>query len=278
MPQERASDRERKQTAIVTGANRGIGLGVATLLIERGWRVIMAVRDDEKGRDAAGKLASTGERTESGTAGTVEVRRVDVADETSVAAFADAIRGERRPIDALVNNAAVALDGFDETVARMTVDTNFYGPIRLTDAVLPLMRKGARVVMVSSGAGELSILSASLRARFTADDLDRDRLYALMEEFVRDVADGRHRDAGWPDSCYGVSKAGLNAFVRIAARDLAERGIAINAVCPGWVRTDMGGPGASRSIDEGAASVVHGVFVDEGTTGGFYRDGSRIAW
>ena len=262
------SDAGRQQTAIVTGANRGIGFGVARQLVELGYRVVLAVRDEEKGREAAGKLAT----------GAVEVRRLDVSDGKRVVVFAGELGGEGRSIDALVNNAAVALDGFDEEVARKTVDTNFYGPIHLTDALLPLMPEGARVVMVSSGAGELSILSPDLRSRFTADDLTRERLDALMEEFVRDVAEGRHREAGWPTSCYGVSKAGLNAFVRIAASELADRGIAINAVCPGWVRTDMGGPGASRSIEEGAASVVHGVTIDPASTGGFYRDGKRIAW
>lgn len=261
---------DRAPAAIVTGANRGIGFGVAGQLAGRGYHVVLAVRDEAKGKAAAEELNAD--------AGQVEVRIVDVSDEGSVRGFARALADEQRRIDVLVNNAAVALNGFDAHVARRTMDTNFYGPIRMTDAVLPLMPEGGRVVMVSSGAGTLSILSPELQRRFTADDLDRETLYGLVEQFVDDVANGRHGEAGWPTSCYGVSKAALNAFVRIAAPELAKRGIAINAVGPGWVRTDMGGRAASRSIKEGAASVMHGVLMDPDDTGGFYRDGKRIPW
>lgn len=257
-------------TAIVTGANRGIGFGIVRQLADRGYRVILAVRDEAKGRAAAGEVGAPADR--------LEARRLDVADDASVAEFARGLDADDRSVDVLVNNAGVAIEGFDEEVARRTMDTNFYGPVRLTDAVLPLMPEGARVVMVSSGAGTLSILSPELQRRFTADDLTRENLFALVEQFVDDVAHGRHSEAGWPSSCYGVSKAALNAFVRISAPELAERGIAINAIGPGWVRTDMGGHNASRSIEEGAASVMHGVLIDPDETGGFYRDGKAISW
>ncbi|MFW6288764.1 MAG: SDR family NAD(P)-dependent oxidoreductase [Spirochaetota bacterium] len=257
-------------TAIVTGANRGIGFGVVRQLADRGYRVILAARDENRGRTAAGEIDAAADQ--------LEVRQLDVASEQSIAEFARGLDDDKKSIDVLVNNAGVAIEGFDATVARRTMDTNFYGPVRLTDAVLPFMPEGARVVMVSSGAGTLSILSPELQRLFTAEDLTREKLFALVEQFVDDVAQGRHSEEGWPSSCYGVSKAALNAFVRISAPKLAEQGVAINAVGPGWVRTDMGGQNASRSIEEGAASVVHGVLIDPEETGGFYRDGRRIPW
>ena len=130
------------------------------------------------------------------------------------------------------------------------------GPLRVTEALLPLMPAGGVVVMVSSGMGELAGLDAGLRARFTDPALTRDALVDLMDAFVADVAAGRHRERGWPSNAYRVSKIGLNALVRVWAPAFAERRIAINAVCPGGCAPDMGGRGASRSVDKGAASIV----------------------
>ena len=263
------------RTALVTGGNRGLGLETARQLAGDGLRVILTSRDPADARAAAATLAGEG--------GVVDPLPValDVADPASVTAAADHLRGGATSIDVLVNNAGVSLHGLDAGVARATLATNFFGPLRVTEALLPLMPAGGVVVMVSSGMGELAGLDAGLRARFTDVALTRDALVDLMDAFVADVADGRHRERGWPSNAYRVSKIGLNALVRVWAPALAERRIAINTVCPGWVRTDMGGRGASRGVDKGAASIVWAATRPTGgggPTGGFFRDGRAIDW
>ncbi len=260
------------QTALVTGANRGLGFETARQLANRGCRVLLTSRDEAAGRAAVGRILRDEKQ------GRVEYHRLDVTDTVSIEALASRLRDQRVSLDILVNNGAVALDGFDERVARKTIDTNFYGPLRVTDALLPLLADGGTIVMVSSGAGELSILSDPLRSRYADPRLTRKSLIELTEKFVEDVRRGRHTAEGWPTSAYGVSKASLNALVRIMAAELAGRRIRINAVCPGWVHTDMGGPGAPRSVAQGAASVLWAALLTANQTGGFFRDGKPIPW
>jgi NAD(P)-dependent dehydrogenase (short-subunit alcohol dehydrogenase family) len=100
---------------------------------------------------------------------------------------------------------------------------------------------------------------------------------ALADEFVAAVESGTHERAGWPSSAYSVSKALLNAATRVLARTLAPRKIRVNAVCPGWVRTELGGRSAPRDIPTGARSIVATV-LEPRATGGFFRDGQPIAW
>jgi carbonyl reductase 1 len=261
------------RTVLVTGANRGLGRETCRQLAGRGFRVIATSRD--AGRDSALAGELTGELSADGE-GTVEHEELDVADSGSIAALAARLAGRR--LDVLVNNAAIALDGFDAQVAASTVAVNFTGALRLTEALLPLLPRGGSIVMVSSGVGELSGFEAAIRARFADPGLTRDGLVALMQSFVADVEAGRHRAAGWPSSAYQVSKAGMNALVRVLAPELKPGGIRIVAVCPGWVRTDMGGRNASRSVAEGAASIVWAATLEDGPTGGFFRDGKQIAW
>lgn len=259
------------QTVLVTGGNRGLGLEACRQLAELGARVVLASRDESKGRAAADGLVGAG--------GQVSACRLDVTRPEDIEATAAFVGGELGGLDALVNNAGIALDGFDERVARRTLETNTLGPMALTDALVPHLREHGRVVNVSSGLGDLSGVSSSLRARFLDEALTRAGLRALLDEFVAAVAAGRHRAAGWPSSAYGVSKIGLNTYTRILARELAESGRLVNAVCPGWVRTDMGGRSAPRSVISGADSVVWASALPaDGPTGGFFRDRRPIGW
>jgi NAD(P)-dependent dehydrogenase (short-subunit alcohol dehydrogenase family) len=225
--------------ALVTGANRGIGLEVVRQLAERGFRAVLGSRDPEKGRAAAAGLGGL----------EVDPRQLDVADPDSVQAAASGLEDDYGRLDVLVNNAAILYDTWqrgveaDLDVVREALETNLFGAWRTTQACLPLLRRSehARIVNVSSGSGSLSSMGAGTPA-------------------------------------YSVSKAALNALTRILAAELRRDGILVNAVCPGWVATDMGGPGG-RPVEDGAASIMWGVLLpDDGPTGGFFRDGRRVDW
>ncbi|HYX92125.1 MAG TPA: SDR family oxidoreductase [Myxococcaceae bacterium] len=261
--------RRSPRTALVTGGNRGLGRETCRQLARGGFRVLLTGRT-EAGELAARQLAAEGLD--------VQYRRLDVVDRSNIAEFADQLRREAIPLYALVNNAGIALDGFNATVARRTLEVNFFGALHVTEALLSRISDGGNIVMVSSGIGELSGLAPALRERFMDPQLGREGLLELMRSFIRDVESGRHAAAGWPSSAYRVSKVGLNALTRILARELAKRRIRVNAVCPGWVRTDMGGRHAQRTVEEGAASIVWAAALDDGPSGGFFRDGKPIPW
>jgi len=245
------------RTAVVTGANRGIGEAIAAALAARGLRVVPTSREPREGFV------------------TLDVTRAD-----HVAALAQKVAGQGGA-DVLVNNAGVSLDGFDERVVRRTLDANFLGAMHVTDALLPSMRRGGRIVMVSSGLGSLTGVRGEVRARFEDPRLTREGLLALVEEFPRDVAAGVHERRGWPSSAYRVSKIAMNALVRVMARELEgdPRRILVNTADPGWVRTRMGGRSAPRSVEHGARTPVWLALLPEGgPTGGFFRDEHAVAF
>lgn len=253
---------------MVTGGNRGLGRETCRQLAERGAAVLLTSRGAAAGEEAAEALAREGLA--------VAWRPLDVADPASVAAFADGLRAERLAVDALVNNAGVYPARLDAAGARGALEVNLLGPLRLTDALAALLAPGARVVMVSSGMGALDGLPAPLRARL-ASPRDRASLLRLQEEFVAEAARGEHGGDG--ALAYRVTKCGLNALTRLLSGELRGRGIRVNAVCPGWVRTDMGGALAPRGLEEGARGIVWAATLPEdGPTGGFFRDGHPIDW
>jgi NAD(P)-dependent dehydrogenase (short-subunit alcohol dehydrogenase family) len=230
------------RVAVVTGANRGLGLETARQLGKLGHQVILTARDEAKGEAAAGRLRHDG----------LEARffPLEVTSEPGISSLRDFLVREFGGLDVLVNNAALYLDeGFSTLDVnletwRESFETNLFAPVALCHELVPLMvaRGWGRVVNVSSSAGQLSGMS--------------------------DYAPS-----------YSASKAALNALTRLLADAVHESGVLVNAVCPGWVRTDMGGPGASRSVQQGAKGIVWAATLpDKGPTGGFFRDGKPLEW
>ncbi|MEM8621052.1 MAG: SDR family oxidoreductase [Actinomycetota bacterium] len=226
--------------AVVTGANRGIGLEVTRQLAALGYVVYLGSRDRGRGQAAAVALGDVGD---------VRVLELDVADRASVERAADRLGRDHSSVDALVNNAAIHYDvsnratAPDRRVVEEAMQTNVSGAWEMMLAFLPLLRSSdrARIVNVSSGAGALSDMGGGLPA-------------------------------------YRLSKVALNALTRMWADELAVDGIKVNAVCPGWVATDMGG-GGGRPVRDGAAGVVWAATLDgSGPSGGFFRDEQPIDW
>ena len=249
------------RTALITGGNRGIGQEVARALASEGWDVLVAARDRAKGQAAATRL-----RKETG--GRLKAVELDVTSDASVAAAAQKLRDGAIRIDALVNNAGIYGAARGPGGAAQTIETNFFGPLRVTLGLLPLLPDGATVTNVTSELGALSNLGEPHRRLLADPALTSDALERRMREFAEGGED-------WGTDAYGVSKAALNALTRLLAGELAPRGVRVNATCPGWVRTDMGGRHAPRSVEQGASSVLFGVATLE--TGGIFRDGRRIS-
>jgi len=227
------------RTALITGASRGIGREVARTLATEGWHVLSGVRDP--------KSAPPGTQAEA----------VDMADSQSIEALVKRLRARNQRLDALVNNAGVY-----EGSSRHIWDVNVLGPLRLTTALEPLLATNARVVMVTSGLGKLSAQPASLVKRLSNPKLS----LAELERLAKEAPGG-----------YGASKATLTAMAHLFADKLKPRGILVNAISPGWVRTDMGGRGAPRSVEQGAASILWGVRLPPGgATSGVFEDGKLI--
>ena len=242
MAQSRRSSNKSVRVALVTGANRGIGFEVCRQLANRGFAVLLTARDAQKAQSAATRLASIGQ---------VEPLALDVADGSSIHNSANEVANRYGYLDVLVNNAGINYDTWEKAesadingTVMQTITTNLLGPWRVCQAFLPLLRKSraARIVNVSSESGSLANMGAGPPA-------------------------------------YQVTKAALNALTRTLAGELRHAQILVNAVCPGWVATDMGGAGAPRSVAEGAAGILWAATLpDNGPTGGFFRDGKPLPW
>jgi NAD(P)-dependent dehydrogenase (short-subunit alcohol dehydrogenase family) len=231
-----------ERIALVTGANRGVGFDVCRQLGERDFVVVLTARNLAKARAAAETLDHVG---------TVEALALDVADARSIAKAAGEVSERYDHLDVLINNAGINYDTWetvenadlDGTVTE-TITTNLLGPWRVCQAFLPLRRKShaGRIVNVSSESGSLASMASGPPA-------------------------------------YQVTKAALNAMTRTLASELRSARILVNAVCPGWVATEMGGSSAPRSVSQGAASVIWAATLqDNGPTGGFFRNGTPLPW
>jgi len=231
-----------QRVALVTGGNRGIGLEVCRQLAHLGMKVILGSRDLAKGVTAADELIAAGQ--------SVAARQLDVASSQSIRECMNWVRRELGRLDVLVNNAGIMVEEDDADpveeleIVRDTMQTNVYGPLLLSRLAVQIMksRRYGRIVNLSSAMGSLNEMGAGYIA-------------------------------------YRLSKAGINVVTRVVAAESEGMGILVNSVDPGWVKTAMGGRGASRTVQKGAESVVWLATLQEsGPTGGFFRDRKSIPW
>ncbi|TPM36908.1 SDR family NAD(P)-dependent oxidoreductase [Mesorhizobium sp. B2-3-4] len=246
-----------QKNALVTGANKGIGLETARRLAAMGFKVWLGARDSRRGTAAAEALAGEGFD--------VEWLELDVTSDESVAAAASAVAARTPSLDVLVNNAGIAPGYVDalgrdgryerppslEDVADMkaTYDVNVFGPVRVTQAFLPLLEAApaARIVMVSSYLGSIA----------------------------RAAGEGPSPNV----MGYGSSKTALNAITVAFARELSPRGIMVNAAAPGYTATDLNGHKGHRTVEQAAEIVVRLAALDAGgPTGGYFDENGPLPW
>jgi len=229
--------------AVVTGASRGIGLEICRQLARAGINVVLTARDPKRGKEVTSLLQREGLN--------VIFQALDVTDAQQIAVLANELRRSHGRCDILVNNAGIMIDCRGASVLdvsvqtlRSTLETNFYAPLLIIQALLPLMREHryGRIVNLSSGLGQLE-----------------------------GMGDGT--------PAYRVSKVALNALTLMVAAATRGSGVLVNSMCPGWVRTGMGGRHATRSVQEGAETAIWlATLPDDGPSGGFFRDRRAIPW
>ena len=228
-----------QKTVLVTGSNKGIGFEIVRQLLARGLQVYLTARNSAAGKEAASRLD-----------GDVHFLQMDVSDDASIQKGAKSYGELSDSLDVLINNAGIYPDDNIDilTISRErlveTFQTNTFGPVKVTQAFLPFLKKSSapRIINISSGYGEIGGLSFKV-----------------------------------PSYC--LSKLALNGVTIMLDQALRSEGIAVYAMCPGWVRTDMGGANASRSVEEGADTGVWlATDAPQTLSGKFFRDRKVIGW
>ena len=242
---------QTKKVALVTGANKGIGFEITRQLAGHGFTVIIAGRQQTRVDEAVSRLCGEG----------LDVHgvKLDLTDTATIAAAAQWIDQQFGRLDVLINNAGISFEfgeqtrpsGFEMQTFKATYETNVFGTFAVTQAMLPQLRKSApsRIVNQSSSMGSLGKMSDPATPYYDNNILG-----------------------------YNSSKSAVNGITVALAKDLAGEGVTVNSVCPGWVKTDLGGETAPRTVDQGAAIAVKLATMDNPPTGKFLDDAGEIPW
>jgi len=229
-----------KNYIVVTGASRGLGKELSKQLAKLGYYIVLTARNEKTGKKVMQEILEYSPKS------TLLFHQLDVADEKSIDKFIKFIEKEKIPVDVLVNNAGI-VESRNSTLEtskkemQKSMDTNFYGPLLLSQKLVGLLNESGngKIINVSSGMGSFSELLGGY--------------------------------AG-----YRISKMALNGLTAIMAKDLASKKVKVFSVCPGWVKTDMGGAAAPRSLQQGIDSVKWLITKNDGVSGNFYRDKKKI--
>jgi NAD(P)-dependent dehydrogenase (short-subunit alcohol dehydrogenase family) len=232
------------KTVLVTGANRGLGKETARQLIKHDFFVFLGVRDLEKADDLIKDIGASNLNA--------KVIKLDVTKTADIKSALDNIKKEERGLDLIVSNAGVFLEPraeqhgtleIDPVIILKTIEVNTMGPLKIFQALVPYMIEtgGGQIINISSGMGQLHDMSGHFPG-------------------------------------YRMSKTSLNALTKMLSSELFDKGIKVNSVCPGWVKTDMGGEGATRSIEEGVETTIWLALQENPPTGKFFRDKAEIPW
>ncbi len=264
---------------LVTGGNRGIGLEICRQLDKPGFTVIMGSRDYQKGTAAARTLSER-----------VIVKQLDVTVEESMQNLFDIVKTDFGKLDVLINNAGIGASHTGEvktilSEAKKTLDSNFPAASRMLHKVAPSLRK-AGLLAPAKGAADISLMR--VKQLMETNFYGAWRMVQIFLPLILQSENGRiiNMSSGMGElksltgayPGYSLSKSSLNALTIMLSNELSETGIKVNAMCPGWVRTDMGGPNAPREVSEGADTAVWLATVDQLPTGKFFRDRKEIDW
>jgi len=273
------------RVAVVTGANKGIGYFIVKLLCRSQTQdvVYLTARDEGRGRAAVEALKQEGCQA--------AFHPLDIDSPASIDQFAAYLKGKYGGLDVLVNNAAIAYKGastapFDEQ-AEVTNKTNYFGTLNVCNALIPLIREGGRVVHVGSRGGHMAFanMAAPLQERFDSAQLTVEELSKLISSFIAATKAGDHQRKGWPNSAYGVSKAGITALCAIQQReyDAAHPGndVIFSVCCPGYCATDMSSHKGPRPAEEGADVAFFLATLPARSTvsrGAFWGERNLVPW
>ncbi|KAL4633870.1 hypothetical protein ACB092_04G154400, partial [Castanea dentata] len=290
------------RVAVVTGANKGIGLEISKQLALNGVKVILTARDVKRGTEAVETLKAAGYSD-------LSFHQLDVSDPVSISAFVNFIKTEFGKLDILVNNAAInglitvgtdliqnlvamavgpnagAFKKFVQQTYESAVNsfkTNYYGIKRLSKELIPLLQlsKSARIVNISSDLGQLKFISNenAKKKLGDVDGLTEEKVDEVVEEFLEDVKENLIEDKGWPSnnfSAYSVSKAVLNAYTRVLAKKHPT--VAINAVSPGFTKTDLNYNAGVLTTEEAAKGPVMLALLHDSKPSGLFFDNTEVS-